>query len=630
MSVNVTLRWSKRHVKVHQCLLAATSAMLLGGCATERGHSLALDTGSIDPAYQDWFDGGAPADMDSMDWGRIDFARQAAEAGNAQRAEGLLESLMNEGFPPAYYEMGKLYEEGLGVAPDPARAADYYGQALRRPSPILGNASLRLGRLYRDGRGVERDDNLAYQLFRQAVSEDTGPNANVALAEMLVEGRGTARDTQRASALYSQAAARGNAQALQALAKAYARGGWLERDPALASDYAERYAQTLKARARQGDTDAMAALARLYDRDGLLGPQSEQHRHWLMRAAHAGHTGSMGKAGQILLKEGSTEQGLAMLRQSAQAGDVYAMEDLGEALIERAPKRARQWLSTAADRGSANAAATLGRAYLHGSGLGVDKARAAHWLAQASRGGHAGAAAELGRMYLSGDGVEQDPAKGAEYLQAAAERGHNGARADLGELLLTGKGIPADPDRAAALLKTAARSGHTGAARVLGNAYLEGTGLAHDPQQAEQWLTQAAESGHVPSRYRLGYAYLLGENGFTRDVQRGEQLLLSAAKQGHSGAQVALGREYLKGDLLAQNRQQGTELLYQAAQQGHPSARLTLAKAYLWANGLENANQQQALLWLDTVLDDDSQFALETMRQLLTKADDEALANAML
>ncbi|MFD2438403.1 hypothetical protein [Modicisalibacter luteus] len=137
MSVNVTLRWSKRHVKVHQCLLAATSAMLLGGCATERGHSLALDTGSIDPAYQDWFDGGAPADMDSMDWGRIDFARQAAEAGNAQRAEGLLESLMNEGFPPAYYEMGKLYEEGLGVAPDPARAADYYGQALRRPSLSL-------------------------------------------------------------------------------------------------------------------------------------------------------------------------------------------------------------------------------------------------------------------------------------------------------------------------------------------------------------------------------------------------------------------------------------------------------------------------------------------------------------
>ena len=73
------------------------------------------------------------------------------------------------------------------MAPDPTEAARYYGQALRRPSPILGNASLRLGRLYRDGRGVEQNESLAYQLFRQAVAEDTGPNAQVALAEMLVE-----------------------------------------------------------------------------------------------------------------------------------------------------------------------------------------------------------------------------------------------------------------------------------------------------------------------------------------------------------------------------------------------------------------------------------------------------------
>ena len=74
----------------------------------------------------------------------------------------------------------------------------------------------------------------------------------------------------------------------------------------------------------------------------------------------------------------------------------------------------------------------------------------------------------------------------------------------------------------------------------------------------------------------------------------------------------------------------GAEWLYKAASQGHSTARLALAKAYLWANGLEDANQQQALLWLDTVLDSGSQFALDTMRQLLTKANDEAVANAML
>lgn len=611
--------------------VAATTLALLSGCATRNG----IPNGSgladsIDPAYQDWFDGGRPADMDSMDWGRIEFARQAAERGNTQRAIRMLQAMTNEGFSPAYYELGKLYEDGAGVSPDPARAAGYYGEALRIPSPILGNASLRLGRLYRDGEGVARNETLAYHLFRQAVDEDTGPNARVALAEMLVGGRGIETDTQRAAALYSQAADAGDAQALEALAMAYSSGGWLERDAELAGEYAKRYAERLKARAEHGDAGSLARLAKLYDENGLLGPRPEAHRHWLMRAAEADHAGAMGEAGEILLAEGDASRGLALLRNSAEAGNEYAMADLGKALLERDPTQARRWLTAAADQGSVSASAALGRAYLHGTGLAVDRGKAVQWLTRAAQAEHAGAAATLGRMYLRGEGVGQDIAKGAAYLERAVARGHAGARSDLGELLLSGKGIAADPPRGASLLAAAARAGDANAARSLGVAYLEGAGVEHDPQQAKKWLTQAAEAGHLPALNRLGRAYLHGEKGLQQDVAQGHALLLRAAEQGHAGAQAALGREYLRGELLEKDRERGAQYLYQAAQQGHPTARLALAKAYLWANGLEEANQRQALLWLENVFDGDSRVALETMRQLLTEADDRAVAKTVL
>ena len=57
--------------------------------------------------------------------------------------------------------------------------------------------------------------------------------------------------------------------------------------------------------------------------------------------------------------------------------------------------------------------------------------------------------------------------------------------------------------------------------------------------------------------------------------------------------------------------------LYEAASQGYRSARLSLAEAYLSARGYANVNQEQAMLWLNELLDSEEQIALETLRQLI-------------
>lgn len=88
----------------------------------------------------------------------------------------------------------------------------------------------------------------------------------------------------------------------------------------------------------------------------------------------------------------------------------------------------------------------------------------------------------------------------------------------------------------------------------------------------------------------------------------------------HAGAKATLGRELLRGQALEQDRERGAEYLVEAALEGHGSARLALAKAYLASRGLETANQQAALLWLDGVLESDSELAIETLHQLLIQA----------
>ncbi|WP_404338980.1 tetratricopeptide repeat protein [Sphingomonas sp. MMS12-HWE2-04] len=99
-------------------------------------------------------------------------------------------------------ELGKRYEEGLGVSQDPSRAAALYLKAataipattpiysppvrrggsgrvmfLTNPhaGPGLAEAKYRLGRLYLHGRGVKPNSDRGNALIREAASQGYAP-----------------------------------------------------------------------------------------------------------------------------------------------------------------------------------------------------------------------------------------------------------------------------------------------------------------------------------------------------------------------------------------------------------------------------------------------------------------------
>ncbi|WP_447929027.1 tetratricopeptide repeat protein [Vreelandella sp. EE27] len=852
-----------------QLSAALTLSAWLAGCAvTTEKAPVGEHAGPVPAHYVGWFSNAPEVDTGGSDWERINLAQERIEEGRFDEAIAYLKPLMERYVPPAFYEMAKLYEQGLGVEQDFTEAARLYGEVINRPSSTRGHASLNLAQLYREGRGVERNDVLAYHLLWQAKEADLDRTAEVDLAALLSEGgEGVQADPELARELYEQAASQDKEQALLALAQAHAPDGWLEEDSARSMDYAKRYARRLEANASQGDVDAMFRLASLYSSDGLLSDQSDQGIQWLQQAAQLGDLEDRARAGQALANAGEYRLGISLLEEPARQGDVDAMTYLGQALLTPgsdgrppAPDRAERWLSEAiqagsndarvilgralvegqaglddlsrgidlleqaaenddplalaqlgalfmddervesrpgvaadylerghelghpwatqqlgaaylagrgvtrdperaqallqeavaqgqtgamrllgeaylagdvlpsrpdqsqelltravqsgdttamtilgeayldgalpgdasqgirlitraAEQGDGYAMVLLGRAYREGNGVRRDLYDARRWLTRAqeaghpsaadalayvqrdlgaegdiealiaaARSGHPSAMANLGRAYLDGNGVERDQdqaerwldrayqaghagagatlgrmyldrgesARGIDYLETAVSRGHAGARQDLGEAYLTGRHTEQDVPRGLELLNEAAASGNPYAAYVLGDAYQHGDVVEQDAELAERWYRQASDAGALYARAELGIAYMRGQGAIDQDVPKGHELLLDAANRGHAGAQASLGREYLNGDNIEQDVERGASYLYEAASQGHRTARLALARAYLLARGFENPNQQQALLWLNNLIDDEGQLAVETLRQLLT------------
>ena len=75
------------------------------------------------------------------------------------------EARARDGDPAAMSNLGVLYDLGLDVAPDAARAVELYRAAADRGSPAAKN---NLGLAYALGRGVERDETQAIRWLNAA------------------------------------------------------------------------------------------------------------------------------------------------------------------------------------------------------------------------------------------------------------------------------------------------------------------------------------------------------------------------------------------------------------------------------------------------------------------------------
>ncbi|SLM49567.1 exported protein of unknown function [Nitrospira japonica] len=95
-------------------------------------------------------------------------ADKAYTSGNYEKSAKELEALANLGDARAQYNLGLLYDQGLGVPQSDALALRWYTQAAERGEP---RAQYNLGIMYMNGQGMAPDPVQAYFWFSLAVAQ---------------------------------------------------------------------------------------------------------------------------------------------------------------------------------------------------------------------------------------------------------------------------------------------------------------------------------------------------------------------------------------------------------------------------------------------------------------------------
>jgi len=265
----------------------------------------------------------------------------------------------------------------------------------------------------------------------------------------------------------------------------------------------------------------------------------------------------------------------------------------------------------AARGGQVTAEAQVGVALLSGQGTAVDEKKARYWLSQAAEKNHIGAMLYLARSYrkpyLEKQGLAQppEPELAREWYQKAADLGAVEAWVGLAYMYENGEFSQSDPP-------------------------------VPDWPDAVRYFTQAAELGSPVAQTRLAHLYLAGQaqfagpgtpdTGITQSDRLAHTWFQRAANQNFAPAYLGLAFLYQNGRGVAKNPVQARQWLLKGAQQGDLESQIRLAEELLGEGGLKNT--REALTWLQSAAGQGSNRARNDLAWLLSTTRFDALRNA--
>jgi hypothetical protein len=468
-----------------------------------------------------------------------------------------------------------------------------------------------LARYYRGEFGTAPELSKAAEVLAKASAlpgHTTGVLASLARLHALgVNGK---PDIDAALSLYSRAAASGDVESLTEMARLL-----LNHPETGRSDEALRL---LKEAAARGNSDAMGALAELYACSTAVAPDRVQAKAWLERAAEAGHVRSISAiASQTLNDPSAAQRNAKALLHAAERGDREGMillslayrSGLGVKADEAASVRWRD-AALAPGEGRPRAMLLLARRMLAGENGSRDEAGARALLNLAAQEGDPGAQLELGRLMIAQRGQSSDMLNGLQLLQKAASAGNAAAMLTLAELpdpqlQATGKtasewrqaAAAAGNVRAAIMLASTAKNGSDALrwiAKVeslpvcstrdmveLAQVYQKISGPDHN-HRARLWIKRAldeVQSGTQDPAILLLIGRALIENvGGPASKEDALKYIRLSAEAGRVEAMRYLGRGYVSGQIGERNTPAAVEWLSKALQKGDAAVAADLSR----------------------------------------------------
>ncbi len=447
---NLALQWYRRAAE--QGVAAAQFVM---GESCERGLDQAAD---VDMARQ-WYrqaagqgHPGAQLALHRLDEDGDGRTNRSAKnrAGNRDRRDGdaRWSKYASHGRPEDFFNLGTMYERGLGVEKSTKQARAWYKKAAE-----LGHADAQFA-LAQAYEGSERGE--AARWYRAAADQGHA-QAQCALAQWHPEELGGTHDSVTALTWYAKAAVQGHADAQYSLAQMLkdqsdslavelitraAAAGQAQAQTAMGDRYAHgngvaqnwfEACRWYDMAAQQGDARAQCALAVCYAEGRGVKKNLAHAFIWFEKAAAQNLPQAQWSLGELYATglpgvDADAKKATLLCKRAANAGFAPASATLG-ALFARAKKneRAVQWWTLAVEQGDLESSFNLGQAYRLGLGVAKDEARAFALFLQAAQGGVAAAQSRLGLAYATGDGAALDPIEACKWFELAAQRGDQAA-----------------------------------------------------------------------------------------------------------------------------------------------------------------------------------------------------------
>ncbi|OJV96148.1 MAG: hypothetical protein BGO43_04675 [Gammaproteobacteria bacterium 39-13] len=249
-------------------------------------------------------------------------------------------------------------------------------------------------------------------------------------------------------------------------------------------------------------------------------------------------------------------KGRQYLTEAAQLGSADAMYALAQSYEIDDERRLDEslvlyWYKCAAEHGHSLAQARLAEIYYYGQGVAINHKIAFRWYYQAAHRDIPESQFGLARCYEKGEGVAQNYPKAFEWYLKSAEHGNVQAYIRLGDMFYFSEFGKQDYPQAAMWYKKAAEFGDPYAEFQYGAMLASGTGVPQNDKKAFYWLEESAQQDFTPAQSLLGrlwYATKRKEN-----YEKAYKWLQRASFKGDSLASLTLGKMYRQGRGVSRN-----------------------------------------------------------------------------
>ncbi len=421
--------------------------------------------------------------------GGVKEALDAYKRGEFAEAIKRFTAEADRGDKEAQFALGRIYQEGSGVAQSLQNAEKFYRKAAEQGhANAQSNLAIVLLNTQRGEEGVT---------WLKKAAKGGASRAMVLLGNLLLTGTGMTKNAEEAKKWLDQAAEQGDADAYESLSLMHDTGEGAKKDPAKALEMLEKAA-------KRNSVKALLKLALKHLNGEGTAKDGKKAVELLTQAADLGSTeaqtalGTMFETGEGVEKKPA--EAVTWYTRASEKGDPTAALKLGVIYsegaegVEKNDKKAMECFQRAADRGQTVAMFNVGTYYEKGRGAAVNAVEALKWHLKSAMGGLGLAQREIGLRYREGRAVSKDSVAAMSWLSRAAASGDAAGALILADMLLTGEG-----------------------------------GTTPDLKNAIAILTRTAELGIPAAQVRLAEVYASGAEG-RPDLIRAYALVLAAGK----------------------------------------------------------------------------------------------------